>query len=494
MKKILPFIIVVIFLFPNINGINERTNKIFNKIIPFNFHNIFSFIFSIIFSNFKEKINSWNTASLNDDELDQEQPYSDSSYKIYGSYWAAQSFKPHKDKLTRVQILMNRTEKKKSFDSRLANPIHKNIDGHGKGLGYLKKKIGLTRNVKTNPYVLDKVGDITLSIRKTLTGKDLTMKTLHPDEIRENTYAYWVEFDFPDIEVECGETYFIVVHATGGEDNNRKSFYNWRYKSSDRYRDGKAYVSSDGGRSWTMESYWDFAFKTYGSLVGEEPDGVVDRWAVIVGVEHYQNRDRAWFAANDAYDMKNVLINHGWNPNHIELLIDNEATEDAIRSKIQWMDDMDDGDDICLFFFSGHGGHGVVCTYEGTLSGRELDRELDKLGSDGIAVIFDTCYSGSMESWLAQSGRVILMSSKSNEYSWPYGGEIQNGIFVYFLVEGLEGNADVNNDKVVSAEEAFYYAEAKTIEFEENNPPPEGAIQHPQIYDGYPGELKITQV
>ena len=78
------------------------------------------------------------------------------------------------------------------------------------------------------------------------------------------------------------------------------------------------------------------------------------------------------------------------------------------------------------------------------------------------------------------------MSSKSNEHSYASDG-LRNSIFVYFMLEGLIGAADSNHDDWVSAEEAFDYAAPKTTE---------RAVkpQHPQIYDGCPGEVPITKV
>ncbi|OYT61298.1 hypothetical protein B6U81_03260, partial [Thermoplasmatales archaeon ex4484_30] len=87
--------------------------------------------------------------------------------------------------------------------------------------------------------------------------------------------------------------------------------------------------------------------------------------------------------------------------------------------------------------------------------------------------------------YLAQSGRVILMSAKSDESCWQ-SYRLKNGIFTYFLVEAFDGPGDSNHDGWVSAEEAFEYASPKTTEYKPN--------QHPQIYDGCPGEVLITQI
>jgi uncharacterized caspase-like protein len=80
---------------------------------------------------------------------------------------------------------------------------------------------------------------------------------------------------------------------------------------------------------------------------------------------------------------------------------------------------------------------------------------------------------------------VILAACKKNESSWS-DNELDNGIFSYYLLEGLEGPADTNPDNWVSAEEAFYYAEPRTTLRRPD--------QHPQIYDGVPGQVKLTEI
>ena len=414
------------------------------------------------------------------DELDQSQTSSNKNYKIYGGFWAAQSFKPSKEKITRVYILVNRTEKKSfSLPSMVGNKKHVGVTSLG-GLKSLKNK-GVYDQKK---HVTSDLGEITVSIRANLYRSDLTSKSLSPDEIPKNTNAGWVEFDLPDYTVSSGHTYYIVVHTSGGDE---KHYYSWCYIDYNRYSDGNAYVSNDGGSSWDVQG-WDFAFKTYGGLVGEEPDGVVNRWVVIIGINDYEDPGTdLWFSVEDAQDMKNVLISHGWKSDHIKILLNSEATGSNIRSAIRWMDSKEDEDDIVLFFFSGHGFYGnSIAVYPWNLFYMSrLDENMDKLGSKNMVLIFNSCFSGGFKNYLAQSGRVILMSSKSNEHSYM-SLQLKNGFFIYFLLEGFAGSADSNHDGWVSAEEAFDYAAPKTSSYEPR--------QHPQIYDGCPGELKITQV
>jgi hypothetical protein len=56
-----------------------------------------------------------------------------------------------------------------------------------------------------------------------------------------------------------------------------------------------------------------------------------------------------------------------------------------------------------------------------------------------------------------------------------------SGGFAPYLIDGLRGYADSNRDGIVTAEEAFAYAQPRSNQ-----------EQHPTIYDGYPGEFPLT--
>jgi hypothetical protein len=127
-----------------------------------------------------------------------------------------------------------------------------------------------------------------------------------------------------------------------------------------------------------------------------------------------------------------------------------------------------------------------------------------------MLIVLESCEAAAAIPCLAFTNRVLLTSSKSNEYSW-WCGELQNGIFVYFLVdetgicsrkygkptplENRDGafarkSCDTNHDGWVSAEEAFNYASDWTTWFARMY----GVGQHPQISDNYDGQLLITQI
>jgi hypothetical protein len=270
--------------------------------------------------------------------------------------------------------------------------------------------------------------------------------------------------------------------------------------------------------------------------VNENADGQTDYWAVIVGVADYTGTsyDLA-YTDDDAIDMYNTLLLSGdyWQPDHIALLLDSEADKAGILTAFNWLDDNEDQDDVVLFFFSGHGTYKAdddgdeldgwdefICPCDfNDIRDDELDAELDRLGSTSIVVIIDSCFAGGMtkapdrsvktilkqkveltdgfvNDLLAQngrkdmgdSGRVVLMACDDDEGSWET-GVLENGVFSYYVVEGLEGLADAEGDEdgICSAEETFAYASPRVVAY--GSP----TTQHPQLYDEYPGELPITR-
>jgi len=177
---------------------------------------------------------------------------------------------------------------------------------------------------------------------------------------------------------------------------------------------------------------------------------------------------------------------------------------------------MEDEDDIVIYFHAAHGGLIPGCgyaisTYYYRLWDYELNYLLHWLGSKNILVVIDCCNSGGFIPALKFTNRIILTSSKSNEYSTAF-DILENGAFMYFLVdetgiwskqsgwptpkEGKDGafarkSCDTDHDGWISAEEAYAYAAVYTPRFVREQ---WGVSQHPQIYDGYPGELKITKI
>lgn len=80
-------------------------------------------------------------------------------------------------------------------------------------------------------------------------------------------------------------------------------------------------------------------------------------YAVIVGVNKYQNAGPLTYATKDAEDFASVLVSQvGFSTKNIITLLDNEATKDGImNSYLELVDKASSPDDRVIFFFAGHG-------------------------------------------------------------------------------------------------------------------------------------------
>jgi hypothetical protein len=131
--------------------------------------------------------------------------------------------------------------------------------------------------------------------------------------------------------------------------------------------------------------------------------------------------------------------------------------------------------DLVLIYFSGNVGKGI----DGDLYLLFKDSEWDYFQSTClkfdfindcrvqskcrlVIVILDCSYGGSAK---VSKDMILLASTKSVEYVEEYEekNKLQPSNFTYYLLEGLRsGNADCNNDGIVSIEELFQYARDKT--------------------------------
>ena len=105
--------------------------------------------------------------------------------------------------------------------------------------------------------------ELVVSIRDDLTGDDLTEIIGYGI-----SGSQWLEFDFPDIDVDIGEEYYIVCRASEG--NDMENCYCWFFGINDPYPPGEAWYSQNYGSSWIIREYLpdfpenDFCFETYG--------------------------------------------------------------------------------------------------------------------------------------------------------------------------------------------------------------------------------------
>ena len=236
-----------------------------------------------------------------------------------------------------------------------------------------------------------------------------------------------------------------------------------------------------------------------------------NRWALIFGIGEFDMSGGfgpAPCCPREAIAFNDTLVTYyGWDPSHIMLLLEEEATREGIIGGIAWLKAHDGPNSKIVFWASTHGAYAgnkrdliaYICPSGFSLWEMEeaiYDYELQEWFSDFVApeiiFVFNTCYSGGMHGELDGSGRFVLSADETESWDYedlpPY-GELY--IVPYFVIKGLQDPAaDTNGDGTVSMEEAFVYLEAglETRVGKNKN----GKVSKPTLYDGIPGETLLT--
>lgn len=227
--------------------------------------------------------------------------------------------------------------------------------------------------------------------------------------------------------------------------------------------------------------------------------GTENVWAVVIGICDYEDSAKLQDGPiNSAKLINSTLVDiFRWPRSHIRLLLDEEGSESddvskrEIQNAVTWLANCEDQESTVLFYFSGHGWRNESGEPEYIVPGEarylseyvsddELANMLNQLESKQTIVIIDSCESGGF-AWdgdsrgdLAKDGRIILVSSREDEYSYidPVPSITEwNHRFTWYLVQGFEEGKAV--------EKAFQYAQEKSSQTSQLVSP-----QHPQMYDG----------
>ncbi len=159
-----------------------------------------------------------------------------------------------------------------------------------------------------------------------------------------------------------------------------------------------------------------------------------------------------------------------------------------------------------VIYYSGHSDHKGLLLRGEHYSYRKLRRRLEKIGADVRLVILDSCGAGAMtrtkggkrrppflsDAASRVQGLAILASSSANEPAQE-SDKLGASFFTHFLVSGLCGAADVNDDERVTLNEAYQFAFAETLARTEKT---RGGAQH-AAYDmelSGRGDLVLTDV
>jgi len=231
-----------------------------------------------------------------------------------------------------------------------------------------------------------------------------------------------------------------------------------------------------------------------------------DLYALVVGIAKYRDRGirQLTVADKDARDFAAFLRSQDrlFRKINVTLLTNEQVTKVEIEKSLHYRLREAGKDDTVVIFWSGHGsddprlpGEFFFVTYDAdprfltaTCVNMNQNRVLNRLDSKRVVLIADTCYAGNFTSMGSKSlqpalanfvrdfsesrGRVFLTSSRPDELSLEKTG-LSNSVFTHYLIRGLKGEADTDNDGIVSIKELYDYVYQMTKKETRN-------AQHPQ--------------
>ncbi|MFN0173806.1 MAG: caspase family protein [Saprospiraceae bacterium] len=217
--------------------------------------------------------------------------------------------------------------------------------------------------------------------------------------------------------------------------------------------------------------------------------------AVVVGISNYQNISKLRFAHKDAEAFVQFLRSPAGGSlaeEHIKFLTNENATQAQIGNALSWLNAESQANDCAIIYFSGHGDVETQFTNMGYLLAYDANKSTYMAGGAipiyalqsvitnlsvvklvKVLLIADACRSGNLAgtetggtkttalAMATQFAKEIkIMSCGPDEVSLE--GEDWGGgrsVFSYYLIDGMRGLADFNDDRQVTLREIGRFLE-----------------------------------
>ncbi|WP_447975034.1 caspase family protein [Nitrospira sp. Kam-Ns4a] len=212
-----------------------------------------------------------------------------------------------------------------------------------------------------------------------------------------------------------------------------------------------------------------------------------DAVALVIGISQYRDESipQVRYARRDAEIMAAYLESvAGVSRSKMKVLLDEGATSSDLAAYVEeWLPRQVKPDTTVFVYYAGHGmpnlsnGKAFLVPYDGhpdfTSKLYPLDRlyeKLDSLPSKQVVVMLDSCFSGATGRSVLPSGArpmglvmdmgatvkkaVVLSAASGTQISSDYDDQ-GHGLFTYFLLKGLRGEADTDGNGTIQVEELY---------------------------------------
>ncbi|MDA9614072.1 caspase family protein [Pelagibacteraceae bacterium] len=215
-----------------------------------------------------------------------------------------------------------------------------------------------------------------------------------------------------------------------------------------------------------------------------------NRIALIIGIEQYENISNANYAKRDAQLFIDYVVSaFGVPQNNIKYLFNENAKEKSKFDIKRWLKKNVRKNTEVYVYFSGHGialnnGKDLYLLTNDTqpdfveetaFNRNEIFNDIAQYNPKSVTAFLDTCYSGAGradgEMLLAMAKGLVVVdeqqqqlpdnftlftAASAQESAWSL-PEAKHGTFSYFLMKGMEGEADLNKDKKLTNGELQEY-------------------------------------
>lgn len=239
-------------------------------------------------------------------------------------------------------------------------------------------------------------------------------------------------------------------------------------------------------------------------------------YVLAVGVSEYRDSSlNLMYAAKDARDVTAFLRDQAgglYREVEVRTITDRDATLQAIRDGLFWLEEQVTANDMAKIFIAGHG----INDNTGQLHFAPYDVDVNRLRRTGlpasdivdtisyiqgrVVYFMDACHSGNLDFVrrsvggvdlnrhiqdlsAAENGAVVFSSAAGSQYALE-SDEWGNGAFTRAMLEGLRGAADYNGDGAVSVNELNLYVSEAVKALTNNQQTP--VMQRPNSIRDFP--------